>query len=270
MALLPRHLLGGRSEPRREDDPRSVWVNGLIKALIRFLRSLFGGADKVSSDETSQARSSRPLEFPYRKRESLVSSAERQFYHQLRDVASAQGWAVFGKVRLEDLIEVRPGSANFNSHRGRIKARHIDFVLCKPESLAPLLAIELNDLSHNRPERQERDEFVERALLAAGLPILWIKGATGHDSDQLMRLIYEKLDVGLKETSGSSEPRPEPANEVASRPVVGAGCPRCGAALVERQSRRDGTAFLGCSRYPQCRHTEPIKQDAMQSRGQAT
>jgi restriction system protein len=37
-------------------------------------------------------------------------------------------------------------------------------------------------------------------------------------------------------------------------------CPRCGAGLVRRNSRkgeRDGSVFLGCSRYPQCRYTRP-------------
>ncbi len=32
-------------------------------------------------------------------------------------------------------------------------------------------------------------------------------------------------------------------------------CPRCGARLVDRTNRRTGEAFVGCSRFPQCRGT---------------
>ena len=35
-------------------------------------------------------------------------------------------------------------------------------------------------------------------------------------------------------------------------------CPRCGAAMVERRNRQDGTAFLGCTRFPDCRGTRAL------------
>ena len=41
--------------------------------------------------------------------------------------------------------------------RNRIHAKHIDFVLCDPGNLQPILCIELDDPSHNRPDRIERD-----------------------------------------------------------------------------------------------------------------
>ncbi|NIV40763.1 MAG: hypothetical protein GWN58_68610, partial [Anaerolineae bacterium] len=42
-----------------------------------------------------------------------------------------------------------------------------------------------------------------------------------------------------------------------SAPLVVGQCPACGGELVERQGKRG--AFWGCSRYPECRHTqEPL------------
>jgi ssDNA-binding Zn-finger/Zn-ribbon topoisomerase 1 len=35
-------------------------------------------------------------------------------------------------------------------------------------------------------------------------------------------------------------------------------CPDCGAALVERTQHATGKPFLGCSRWPDCRHTQPL------------
>jgi very-short-patch-repair endonuclease len=76
---------------------------------------------------------------------------------------------------------------------GKILAKHVDFVLCDPESLAPLLAIELDDASHDRPERKERDEFVDHAFESAGLPLLRIRNGSSYDPAALRQLIDDSL-----------------------------------------------------------------------------
>lgn len=40
-------------------------------------------------------------------------------------------------------------------------------------------------------------------------------------------------------------------------------CPECGRPLVERVNRQNNTTFLGCSNYPECRHTEPIPESVL-------
>lgn len=38
--------------------------------------------------------------------------------------------------------------------------------------------------------------------------------------------------------------------------------PRCGGELVVRENKETGKKFLGCSNFPQCRHTEEyIKEE---------
>ena len=37
-------------------------------------------------------------------------------------------------------------------------------------------------------------------------------------------------------------------------------CPDCGRPLVERTNRATGTPFLGCPRWPECKHTEPLPE----------
>ena len=48
-------------------------------------------------------------------------------------------------------------------------------------------------------------------------------------------------------------------------------CPACGDRLVVRTNKATGSQFLGCGRYPECRHAEPIPE-AMRMRlaGQPT
>jgi len=47
------------------------------------------------------------------------------------------------------------------------------------------LCIELDDASHGRPDRQVRDEFLDAALLAAGLPLLRVRAKKAYNLAEL-------------------------------------------------------------------------------------
>jgi ssDNA-binding Zn-finger/Zn-ribbon topoisomerase 1 len=40
-------------------------------------------------------------------------------------------------------------------------------------------------------------------------------------------------------------------------------CPDCGAVMIVRMNRQDGTFFLGCHRYPDCKVTMEIDEAFM-------
>lgn len=42
--------------------------------------------------------------------------------------------------------------------------------------------------------------------------------------------------------------------------IVTKHCPDCGARLAVRANRATGEEFLGCSKYPSCKHTEPLPE----------
>jgi len=37
-------------------------------------------------------------------------------------------------------------------------------------------------------------------------------------------------------------------------------CPECGAKLIVKENRHTGKQFLGCPRWPDCDHTQPIPE----------
>jgi ssDNA-binding Zn-finger/Zn-ribbon topoisomerase 1 len=43
-------------------------------------------------------------------------------------------------------------------------------------------------------------------------------------------------------------------------PVITKVCPECGSVLMVRTNRKTDTQFLGCDRWPECKHTEPIPE----------
>jgi hypothetical protein len=79
------------------------------------------------------------------------------------------------------------------SWQNKINCKHIDFVLCDPEDLNVVMGIELDDASHNRADRQERDKFVNEAFLSAGLPLLRVPLQNSFDLKALREMIEQAV-----------------------------------------------------------------------------
>lgn len=129
----------------------------------------------------------RPPE-PYVRRGPLVTKAELRFYHAL-EIAVQGHWRIFAMVRIADLLKVAPDVKSRQSWQNRINCKHIDFVLCDPETLEVQVCLELDDSSHNRQDRIERDQFVNQAFLSAGLPLIRVPLETSYDPTQLRNTI---------------------------------------------------------------------------------
>lgn len=128
---------------------------------------------------------------PYYSRESLLSRGELAFYRVLVR-ALPPGLVVCPKVRLADLINC-PGDAWRQGFGGRIAGKHVDFVLADAGTLGIRIVIELDDRSHARSDRRERDGFVDRALEAAGIPILRVPAAAQYDGRALAAGLEEMI-----------------------------------------------------------------------------
>ncbi len=129
---------------------------------------------------------------PYRRRSHLLTAAERSFYGVLRQVVEGR-YHVAWKVRMADVLLIPASTGDRQRHLNRILAKHLDFVLCHPESSAPLLAIELDDSSHRESQRRKRDSFVDAALDAAKLPLLRVLVRRSYSPQELADLIRLQL-----------------------------------------------------------------------------
>jgi len=130
---------------------------------------------------------------PYVARERLVTKAELRFYKSLQK-AVLDDWEIFAMVRIADILRVEQGIKNRRGWLNKILAKHVDFVLCDPNSLEIVMGIELDDSSHQRADRIERDRFVDRAFESAGIPLLRIP----VQSKYLSREIRELIELGVK------------------------------------------------------------------------
>jgi hypothetical protein len=128
----------------------------------------------------------------FERRGPLVTDAELRFYRVLQ-AAVGGSWSVFTMVRLADLVKVRKDVAEAQVWRNKTFGKHVDFVLCDNDSLNVCLAIELDDASHRRKDRQERDAFVNQALASAGLPLLRVPVTQEYDKIELRKTIDQIL-----------------------------------------------------------------------------
>ena len=130
---------------------------------------------------------------PYTSRGKLLTQSELKFYRTLQEATQGR-WTLFAMVRIADLIRVAPGTPKHLSWHNRISCKHIDFVVCDNDELTPLVGIELDDPSHERPDRQERDRFVNQAFKDAELPLLRIPTADSYDPETLHAQIARYSD----------------------------------------------------------------------------
>jgi Protein of unknown function (DUF2726) len=132
------------------------------------------------------------FDLPYTKKKYFFSVAERSFYEVLRRLVPS--YTVFAKVRLADLIYVTKGTGAWRQHFNRISAKHLDFVLCDA-NLVPVVAIELDDSSHDEEDRQSRDGFVDKALAAADVPIVRIPCQRTYAPNEIREQLRRYLPI---------------------------------------------------------------------------
>jgi hypothetical protein len=128
---------------------------------------------------------------PYKSRRALLSRGEAAFYFALRAAIRGRFLIAF-KVRLADLITCAKGA--WEAGFGHLIARqHLDFVLCDARSTEVVLAIELDDRSHALRRRKDRDDFVNKALAAAGISLVRIRAAARYDTTAIGAAIENAL-----------------------------------------------------------------------------
>jgi hypothetical protein len=135
----------------------------------------------------------KPQKLPYRVRDNFLSEAEHSFYHVLRHLLDNE-FAICPKVRLLDIFYIA-GNPNDYTLRNKIDRKHIDFLICKPQTMKPVLAIELDDSSHKRQDRTTRDEFVNQVFEDAKLPLLRIKTREAYNTAELLNQLDKYLKV---------------------------------------------------------------------------
>jgi predicted RNA-binding Zn-ribbon protein involved in translation (DUF1610 family) len=207
---------------------------------------------KLGAPGGTTFQQSRVDQLPYRVRDDFLSPAERSFY-QVLNTAIGNRAIVCPKVNLIDVFFVVRPNENA-SYRGRIAQKHVDFLVCQPGTMRPLVGVELDDSSHSRPDRQMRDEFIDQVFEAAGLPLVRFSARSGYNPNEIAERLVQYIDMP------ASAPQPARSSRPASSSLAPL-CPKCGVPMVIRtvkSGEHQGKQFYGCPNYPQCRQVLPM------------
>jgi Protein of unknown function (DUF2726) len=127
---------------------------------------------------------------PFFRRKYLLTKSERAFYKILREAVRPH--SVVPKVRIADLIEADKRHHLWLPNFRRISPRHVDFVVCDA-ALSPIIAVELDDPSHELPRRQNRDRDVDRIFELANMPIAHFPVQKEYCASEIERQLLAKL-----------------------------------------------------------------------------
>lgn len=165
-----------------------VAVPGLVAFVI--LRSVKGDVRRMLEEHAlaSKKSTSKPL-LPYQLKPNFFTRSEQQFFNILNSKLDARTHTVFPKVRLGDFVEVEKAHTKNWSWWGKIRSRHVDYLVWDLQANRLLFAIELDGYTHDDHHAKEIDEFKNELFTSAGLHLYRVRVGTNF---------YEEIDAIIK------------------------------------------------------------------------
>lgn len=179
-----------------------VLVLVVVAVLSIFLKAKASASKSPSFNSSSKSNSD---VIRYNSVDSILTQGELAFYDVLENQVGGRA-TIFSKVRIADILKADAALDKKQKHRlfRKISQKHFDFILCEKGSLRPLCVLELNDKSHKRKDRMERDTFVKEACSSAGLPLYFVTAKRDYVASDIEALIGQHLSEGMQELKRAS------------------------------------------------------------------
>lgn len=157
---------------------------------------IFKGVDKIKQAEDSNENNNqiKKSQYKYYAKSYVMTSRENECFKILNEVFSSK-WFVIPQVHLSALLDYRVKGQNWNAAFRHINGKSVDFVLIGKESFKVICAIELDDSTHNKPERKERDVEIERIFNQARIPLARISKFESMTKPELAKAITDVINV---------------------------------------------------------------------------
>lgn len=183
-----------------------------------------------------------PQRLPYRLREPFLTTTDLALFRVLNQMVGGR-YLICPKVALNDIFYiVRP---NENVHFfNKFFRKHVDFLLCDPQTVAPAFGIEIvRPISKN--EARESDKFIEGLFIGAGLPLVHVPSNETYDPSDIVSL----FQLAVTKIGGTVSLRIDSASDSVPQ------CPACGKMMVlriHRNGANSGKKYYGCMDSPRC------------------
>ena len=121
----------------------------------------------------------------------IMTAGELRFYKVLK-YAVRNKYDVLAQVRLANVVKIQDKYFIWKKFN-LLGAKCVDFVLIDWQTGETKLVIELDDRSHERPDRIRRDKFVDSVLKESGVPILHHKYQARYETSEIRKVVEEKV-----------------------------------------------------------------------------
>lgn len=183
-------------------------------------------------------------QLPYRLREKFLTYTELALLSVLRQMSDGH-YVVCPKVALNDIFYIQRPNENVHFYN-KIFRKHIDFLLCEPDSMKPSFGVDLvKPVAKKKEKTRSTDQFMEELFISAGLPLVHVPSSESYGLDDLVHL-FQLAVVKVKEAQKAQE-----TDASDSAPF----CPECGLVMVLRIHRKGphkGKRYYGCLNAPEC------------------
>lgn len=139
--------------------------------------------------------------YRYKKLPFLLTKAELNFYLNLRK-ALPSDYGISCKVRMADVLSPAEKGKRYSRALTRIWAKHFDFVIYEMRTGKILSAVELDDRSHLKASRKQRDSFVNKIAQQCGLVLHRVRNKAAWSATDMAALLPETMKVN----QGASPP----------------------------------------------------------------
>lgn len=126
----------------------------------------------------------------YKPKRYIITLTELNFYNILLEIAKELDLILFSQVSLYNIIETK---YNNQSAFNKIKSKTIDFVLVDKNNCRIKLCIELDDYTHNRYDRIERDKFINKLFSDLEIDLIRFKTSNYYNKEALKKRIQESI-----------------------------------------------------------------------------
>ena len=144
-------------------------------------------AEDCSSQPESEEEAVESEEIDYQhayQARSILTQNEYYAFKELQKIIKDKDYMICPKVRLLDIIEPIKGQKKFKTLFYKVQSKHVDFVICDQEAHIKAI-IELDDGSHDKEDRKERDRFVDEILRSVGYTVIHTRAILPEILDQI-------------------------------------------------------------------------------------
>lgn len=142
---------------------------------------------------------------PYRRQRYLCTAGEWRFCQKLEE-AVGDRFTIMMQVRVGALLTV--DDRHWKRWGRKVAQKSFDFALVKKGSSYVAAVVELDDKTHQKPDRRERDAFLDVICSQTDLPLIRFQVTREYDVDAIRELVDQHL----------ASPPPKPSSKRARKP----------------------------------------------------